>query len=170
MSVEPATPDDIPAIMEVERMPGFEKLVGRWDEAQHREEMATANVRYFVLRRGGSVAGFAILQGVGNPDGRVHLKRIAVRNAGTGDGSLLLNEVLRTLYTTTHTNRVDLDVHLHNDRARRVYDKAGFVTEGTLREFHRNPDGTFADMWLMSILRREWEARRQASSPQRGED
>jgi RimJ/RimL family protein N-acetyltransferase len=159
MSVERASEADIPAIMEVERMPGFEQLVGRWDHAQHAAEMAKPNVRYFVLRRGDSVDGFALLQGVGNPDGRVHLKRIAVRNAGSGDGSHLLREALRTLYSTTDTNRVDLDVHLHNDRAKRAYEKAGFVTEGTLREFHRRPDGTYADMWLMSILRREWEGR-----------
>ena len=159
MSVELASEADIPAIMEVERMPGFEEFVGRWDEAQHREELAKPNVRYFVLRRGESVDGFAILQGVGNSDGRVHLKRIAVRNAGSGDGSALLRQTLRVLYATTDTNRVDLDVYKTNDRARRAYEKAGFVTEGTLREFHRNPDGSFADMWLMSILRREWEAR-----------
>ena len=158
MSVEPATQAHIPAITEVERMPGFEQLVGRWSHDEHAAEMARPNVGYFVLRRGVSVDGFALLQGVGNEDGRVHLKRIAVRNAGSGDGSLLLREVLRILYTTTETNRVDLDVYKTNDRARRAYEKAGFVTEGTLREFHRRPDGSFADMWLMSILRREWEA------------
>ena len=157
MSVEQATEADIPAIMEVERMPGFEEFVGRWSHDEHAAEMARPSVRYFVLRRGGSIDGFAILQGVGNPDGRVHLKRIAVRNAGSGDGSRLLREVLRILYATTETNRVDLDVYKTNDRARRAYEKAGFVTEGTLREFHRRPDGTFADMWLMSILRREWK-------------
>ena len=159
MSVEAATPADIPAIMEVERMPGFEDLVGRWSAEEHSAEMAKPSVRYFVLRRGGGVDGFALLQGVGNPDGRVHLKRIAVRNAGSGDGTILLREVLRLLYTTTDTNRVDLDVHMHNERAKHVYEKAGFVTEGVLREFHRRPDGSFADMWFMSILRREWEAR-----------
>ena len=157
MSVEPATEADIAAIMEVERRPGFEDLVGRWSADQHATGMARPGVRYFVLRRDGEVGGFAILQGVGNPDGRAHLKRIAVRNAGSGDGSLLLREVLRILYATTDTNRIDLDVYKTNERARRAYEKAGFVTEGTLREFHRRPDGTFADMWLMSILRREWK-------------
>jgi RimJ/RimL family protein N-acetyltransferase len=159
MSVEPATTADIPAIMETERMPGFDVLVGRWSAEDHAAEMAKPSVRYFVLRRDGQVDGFALLQGVGNPDGRVHLKRIAVRNAGSGDGSLLLGGVLRALYTTTDTNRVDLDVHMHNERAKRAYEKAGFVTEGILREFHRNTDGSYADMWLMSILRRDWEAR-----------
>ena len=158
MSVELATEADIPAIMEVERMPGFEHLVGRWDTDQHAAEIAKPDVRYFVLRRDGAVDGFALFQGVGNPEGRVHLKRIAVRNAGSGDGSLLLREALRALYATTETNRIDLDVYVTNDRARRAYEKAGFVTEGILREYHRNPDGSFADMWLMSILRREWEA------------
>ena len=32
--------------------------------------------------------------------------------------------------------------------------------KGLLREHHRMPDGRFRDVWLMSILRREWLAAR----------
>ena len=35
MSAEFATPDDIPAIMAIERTPGFEDFVGRWTHEQH---------------------------------------------------------------------------------------------------------------------------------------
>ena len=45
-----------------------------------------------------------------------------------------------------------------NARAKRAYEKAGFAAEGLLREHHRMPDGSFRDVWLMSILRREWLA------------
>ena len=47
-----------------------------------------------------------------------------------------------------------------NERARRAYEKAGFTAEGLLREHHLMPDGGFRDVWLMSILRREWLASR----------
>jgi len=50
-------------------------------------------------------------------------------------------------------------VYADNPRAIRTYEKAGFVHEGTLREavFKR---GKFSDIHMMSVLRREWEARK----------
>jgi diamine N-acetyltransferase len=159
-SAEVASAADIPAIMAIERGPGFEGLVGRWSHEQHAEEMAKPSVRYLVLRENGDLSGFALLQRIGEPDGRVHLKRIAVREPGAGTGSRLLCAVPDWLFTNTDTNRVDLDVYVENDRARRAYEKAGFQAEGRLREYHLAADGARRDVWLMSILRREWESRR----------
>jgi RimJ/RimL family protein N-acetyltransferase len=119
--------------------------------------MLKKSARYFVLREGDEVKGFAILQHVGEPDLRVHLKRIAVSDAGRGSGSSLLQAVLEWLFTKTDTNRVDLDLFVENERARRAYEKAGFVVEGLLRDYHRSVDGRLRDAFIMSILRRDWE-------------
>ena len=54
--------------------------------------------------------------------------------------------------------RIELDVYEPNRRARRSYEKAGFVTEGTLRHAHYS-DGRHHDVLRMSLLRREWDAR-----------
>ncbi len=153
-SFGPATPDDIDAIRRIEADPRYDGLVGRWTDAQHREEMARPSSRYFALRDAqGDVAGFALLQGFGSGDRKLHLKRIAVREPGQGLGSILLEALLDHLYGTTDTNRIDLDVFPGNDRARRTYEKAGFQVEGVLRDNHRNADGSFSSMWLMSVLR-----------------
>jgi RimJ/RimL family protein N-acetyltransferase len=53
--------------------------------------------------------------------------------------------------------RIELDVYEPNLRARRSYEKAGFVTEGTLRHSHFS-DGQFHDVVRMSLLREEWAA------------
>ena len=159
MSAEFATQTDIPAIMAIERTPGFEEHVGRWSEEQHSAEMAKDSSRYFVLRDGGAVKAFAIFQKIGESDLRVHLKRIVASQVGQGAGSRLLQSALDWLYTETETNRVDLDLFVENERARRAYEKLGFVVEGRLRDYHRSDDGTFRDMWLMSILRRDWAKR-----------
>ena len=158
ISVEIAAESDIPRIMAVERTSGFEDMVGRWSHDQHSAEMAKPSVRYFVLRDGGEVTGFAIVQGLGGSDRRAHLKRIAVRDTGRGSGSALLRGLLDWLFANTDTNRVDLDLFVENERARRAYEKAGFQVEGRLRDYHRAPDGSYRDMWLMSILRREWQS------------
>ena len=153
-TLAPGGPSDIDAIRRIEADPRFEGLVGRWSEARHREEMALASSRYFVLRdAAGEVAGFALLQKFGDPDRKLHLKRIAVREPGQGLGSILLEAVLDHLYANTDTNRIDLDLFIGNDRARRAYEKAGFRLEGVLRDYHRSEDGSFSSMWLMSVLR-----------------
>jgi RimJ/RimL family protein N-acetyltransferase len=53
--------------------------------------------------------------------------------------------------------RIELDVYEPNARAQRSYEKAGFVTEGTLRHAHFS-DGRHHDVLRMSLLRGEWEA------------
>ncbi len=161
-----AEPSDIAAIRRIEADARFDGLVGRWSEAQHRDEMALPSSRYFVLRdEAGEVAGFALVRGFGDTDRKLHLKRIAVREPGQGLGSALLEALLDHLYAATETNRVDLDVFLGNDRARRAYEKAGFQVEGVLRDYHRNSDGSFDSMWLMSVLRADREAQPPNRSP-----
>ena len=76
-------PADIDAIRRIESDPRYEGLVGRWSEAQHREEMARPSSHYYVLRDGsGEVAAFALVQKFGDPDRKLHLKRIAAREPG----------------------------------------------------------------------------------------
>jgi RimJ/RimL family protein N-acetyltransferase len=53
--------------------------------------------------------------------------------------------------------RIELDVYEPNRRAQRSYEKAGFVTEGTLRHAHFS-DGRYHNLLRMSLLRGEWEA------------
>ena len=53
--------------------------------------------------------------------------------------------------------RIELDVYEPNRRAQHSYEKAGFVTEGTLRHSHFS-DGRYHDVLRMSLLREEWAA------------
>lgn len=53
--------------------------------------------------------------------------------------------------------RIELDVYQPNKRAQRSYEKAGFVTEGTLRHALFS-DGRHHDVIRMSLLRDEWKA------------
>ena len=149
-------PDDIPALMAIERLPGYEELVGRWEAAKHRAELADPGTRYFGLFGEEGLAGFAIVLGLDDPNRRAHLKRIAVAKPGRGAGTVLLTGLIDALFLCTDINRLDLDVFVGNDRAKRAYERAGFTAEGVMREHHATPDG-FRDVWLMSILRREWQ-------------
>ncbi|HVP04840.1 MAG TPA: GNAT family protein [Dehalococcoidia bacterium] len=55
-------------------------------------------------------------------------------------------------------NRIELTVDEANARARRCYEKCGFVREGVLRQ-HRFVEGEFGNTIVMSVLRSEWRGR-----------
>lgn len=83
------------------------------------------------------------------------------RDRGLGTRALTL--VLDHAFTTAGLHRVGLEVYDHNPRARHVYDRLGFVHEGTLRQ-SLLLDGAWVDCHVMGLLAEEWRARRAAPS------
>ena len=72
-----------------------------------------------------------------------------------GYGSEALGLILRYGFDTLNLNRIALRVFANNPRAIRVYEKAGFIQEGSLREAHYL-DGAYIDVLMMSMLRSDW--------------
>lgn len=79
-------------------------------------------------------------------------------NQGYGTEALVLT--LKHAFETLNLNRVALRVYEHNLRAQRAYEKAGLTTEGRLRQAHYH-GGKYIDVLIMSILRSEWNAKRE---------
>ncbi len=67
--------------------------------------------------------------------------------------------MLRHAFETVGLHRVELEVYRFNPRARHVYEKAGFVLEGTKRE-GLLWDGEWVDVDLMAMLEADWRAAR----------
>jgi hypothetical protein len=80
----------IPFIMATERTAGFEQLVGRWEETQHRSALADGRHAYFVGYDGSEPIGFAILRDWASRERITLVKRIAVSRPGIGHGRTLL--------------------------------------------------------------------------------
>jgi RimJ/RimL family protein N-acetyltransferase len=76
-----------------------------------------------------------------------------------GYGTDAVNALVDFGFGTLRLERIWLNVWTENARARRAYEKAGFVHEGTLRH-DRYEGGRFTDGDIMSILRDEWLERR----------
>ena len=90
---------------------------------------------------GNGACSFRILLG---PEGRD-------RGIGSEATRLLIDHA----FQSTRINRIELEVYAFNPRARHVYEKVGFLFEGTKRaalEF----DGEYVDADIMSILRSDW--------------
>lgn len=82
----------------------------------------------------------------------------SVWNRGYGTEAAEL--ILRHGFETLNLHRIFLRVYATNPRARRAYEKAGFIMEGTMREAVYK-HGKYADVHFMSVLRPEWDARRE---------
>jgi RimJ/RimL family protein N-acetyltransferase len=95
------------------------------------------------LRNGNASLGIAI----GDPD-----------DTGEGYGTAALQALLGFAFDQLRLERVELEVYDFNERARRVYERVGFVHEGTRRRALFR-DGAFHDVHGMAVLRDDWAAR-----------
>ena len=86
---------------------------------------------------------------------------------GQGLGTDAMLALLDFGFGQLRLERMWLDVYDYNERARRSYEKCGFVLEGTQRHAVYKL-GKFVDVCLMSILRAEWEKLGHARSWDRG--
>lgn len=158
MALEPATPEDIPAIMAIERIPAYALFIGSFEADEHATAMASTDARYLVWREDGRLLAFAILQKLDDPNRIVLLKRIAAAETDGGLSGRLLPAVIDHVFETTDANRFELNVSHVNPRAEHIYRREGFVHEGTVREVYwREGEGYFSSH-LFAMLRREWEA------------
>jgi RimJ/RimL family protein N-acetyltransferase len=69
---------------------------------------------------------------------------------GRGIGRALLDATLQTA-KASGISRIELTVRVDNERAKRLYERFGFVIEGLCRR-HMRVDGEFKDSWLMALL------------------
>jgi RimJ/RimL family protein N-acetyltransferase len=158
ITITQATQSDIPFIMKIERLPGYEAFIGRSDEAQHRARMANPQAAHFIARHGARPVGFAILRDWNSADGITLLMRIAMAEPGNGHGSSFLRALTHKVFTETPCHRFWLGQFPGNTRARHVYESVGFTAEGIARG-NVFLFGRHHDELIMSILRPEWEAR-----------
>jgi RimJ/RimL family protein N-acetyltransferase len=88
---------------------------------------------------------------------------------GKGYGTDATRAIVRFAFDQMNLNRVDLQVLDDNERGIRCYEKIGFVREGVQRQY-RYREGRYVDMIMMSILREEYEARRDEFVPKAGDE
>ncbi|GHJ37399.1 acetyltransferase [Streptomyces sp. TS71-3] len=84
---------------------------------------------------------------------------IGPRGRGRCLGTETVRLTLAHAFERLGLNRVELGVHAGNHRARRVYEKVGFVTEGVRREAWLK-GGEAVDEMVMAVLAREWAEHR----------
>lgn len=82
---------------------------------------------------------------------------IGPRGRGRGLGTEAAVLIVAYGFEQLGLHRIQLEAYGDNHRARRVYEKVGFVVEGVRREALAR-DGVWVDEVLMAVLDREWAA------------
>lgn len=73
-----------------------------------------------------------------------------------GYGSEAMQTLINWAFSRLNLNRIYLHVYETNPRAIRAYQKIGFVQDGRLRQAHY-ADGRYWDVFIMSVLRSDWQ-------------
>jgi RimJ/RimL family protein N-acetyltransferase len=165
--LRPVCVDDVPALVDLVSDPVGQRLTGS------RASFTEAALHAWYASRGaqpdrldlavvdlttGEYAGEAVLNDL-DADNRSCSFRIALR-AGFRDrglGSEATRLIVGYAFDTVGLHRVSLEVYAFNPRAQAVYERAGFVREGVLRDALRWDD-EYVDAIVMSILAPEWRA------------
>ncbi len=168
--LRPAERDDVPIFVRwfadaettrflATRAPFSRAMEERWFESMLEQQGKSAYHFVICLLADGRPIGTAGFHHVNHEDGNASFG-ISIGEKGEwsrGYGTDALQAICDFGFGQLRLERIELDVNEPNRRAQRSYEKAGFVTEGTLRQAHF-ADGRHSDVLRMSLLREEWEA------------
>jgi putative acetyltransferase len=153
-------PSDVEAMHEILSCPGVIANTMRlpWRSLeQHREwfNLRKTEDHMLVAVIDGRVVGNLGLGGVG-PARRSHVASMGMSVhddfQGRGVGTALMMAMVDLADNWLGLRRIELEVYTDNAPAIHLYEKFGFVIEGTARDFARRPGG-FVDAYYMARLR-----------------
>ncbi len=162
MKLRPASLADFAAIRAMAQLPQHSLLITDEDETALAAYLADDTCRLFMLDSEQScAAGFALYCDLDNPAGTIELRRLALRDLGTGMGRAFVQLLTDYAFDTLGAQRVWLDTNFDNIRAQAVYKAVGYQLEGKLRAHgYCAPQKRAIDQWIYGILRDEWQALR----------
>ncbi|MGP3535715.1 ribosomal protein S18-alanine N-acetyltransferase [Microbacterium sp. RD1] len=157
MRIRPATPDDLDAIMTIERA-SFP--TDAWSDAMMREELASPHGWYVVAEEAARLAGYAGLRAPrGGRDADVQTITIAESFRGRGRGRMLLTALLAEA-ARRGIRDVFLEVRADNPVAQALYASEGFAEVGRRPRYYQPDD---VDAIVMKLDLPAWSSARAAA-------
>ena len=162
MNLRAATPDDLGAIMALERA-SFP--TDAWSDAMMREELASPHGFYVVAEEAGRLVGYAGLRAPrGGKDADIQTIAIAEAARGRGRGRTIL-EALLAEASARRVHEVFLEVRADNPVAQALYASEGFVEVGRRPRYYQPDD---VDAVVMRLDVAGWAAARDADPDEAG--
>ena len=145
------TKDDIDGVSAIEA-----EAYGKhhWSKSSFYDEMSNNLAKYYVAKNSdGELVGYA---GTWHIIDEGHITTIAVKNEFLRNhiGEVLIHQIIEDCYKDG-VKYLTLEVRVSNEPAIKLYEKVGFIREGTKRKsIFKN--GEFIDVVMMSVLRDEY--------------
>lgn len=159
MSLRPSLPADFAFIRALAQRPDYAPYITDEDEGRLAFYATDPAHRLLIWEEGGRAAGFALWAEIGDPSGRVELRRLGLAEVGGGRGLGFVRALTDYGFESLGARKVWLDASGENLRAQKVYARAGYRLEGRLVDHWFRPVlGRNVDVMLYGILRSEWEA------------
>lgn len=154
--LRPATARDFAFIRSLAQRADYAPFITDDDEDELADHLGRSDHRLMIW---GDRQGFALYCEIGDPSGRVELRRLALDQAGRGEGQRFLRAMIDHAFGPLKAKRLWLDASSENLRAQAAYLKAGFTFEGRQRShWYRPALGRSVDLMLYGMLLPEWQA------------
>lgn len=168
MSLRPALPSDFAFIRSLAQRPDYAPFITDEDEARLAFYASDPAHRLLIWEEAGQAAGYALWAEIGDPSGRVELRRLALDAVGGGRGMRFVDALTDYGFEVLGARKVWLDASGENLRAQKVYERAGYRLEGRLVDHWFRPMlGRNVDVMLYGMLRDEWMGMRGLAAPAR---
>lgn len=160
-----AATDDLDYIMEVEYIPENAKYVIPYSREYHESTLnSKSNIHIIVEEQStGKKVGFLMIAGLDNTSLEIEWTRIIITEKGKGYGQETLEMLKSWAFDDLKFHRAWLDCKDHNARALHVYEKAGLIREGLIRETILT-DGVYENLIILGILDREYFAQKKSQN------
>ncbi|MDD4796763.1 MAG: ribosomal protein S18-alanine N-acetyltransferase [Eubacteriales bacterium] len=145
--VRAMTPDDVPAVADIER----QCFDSPWSaDAFYAELGGNRCARYLVLTCDGRVAAYG---GMWLILDQAHVNNIAVAPGyrGCGYGRRLMKALMRVAYRDAGITEITLEVRTTNTPALRLYESLGFAAEGRRKNYYEDGADAYI-MWCRDTL------------------
>ncbi len=160
MRLRPALSADFGFIRSVAGRAEYAPFITDEDEAGLAAYLSSPAARLLIWEDDHGPRGFALYAVPQDGAGVVELRRLALDQAGLGEGSAFLAEMIDYAFQDLAAQRLWLDASGENLRAQAAYLRAGFVLEGRLRgHWYRPALGRVVDLLIYGLMRDEWQAR-----------
>ncbi len=157
MTLRPATPSDFPFIRALAQRPEYAIYITDEDESRLVFYATDPAHRLLIWEEDSTPAGYALWAEIGDPSGRVELRRLALDQAGGGKGLGFVQALTAYGFQVLGAKKVWLDASGENLRAQKICDRAGYALEGRLRDHWYRPTlGRNVDVMLYGMLRDDW--------------
>ena len=134
--IRPATPDDLPAILALERAC---PTAAHWSETEYRLVFDPgATPRLLLVAQESGMAGFIVAR---TPGPEWEIENVAVRPEarGRGIGAALVSAVIGEA-ELHHAESIFLEVRASNTAARALYSRSAFAEVGCRRGYYSHPE------------------------------